>query len=231
MPTFSPDRSAPITLDSTLESRVYGFFALALALTVLGVYLGIQYAWILLTTGVSMVLLLAELVLIFTSRFWVNRSPLNLILYVLFPLISGVTVTPYILSVLVGYANGGAILLNALGATACMTLAAAFLPKATGWDMGPAAMRALLISVIGLLFLGVFQVFVPALRTGAVEMLISGAGIVVFALFTAFDLQKLRMRGYAGVHPLLLALNLYLDIFNLFLYVLRFMVSASGRRN
>jgi FtsH-binding integral membrane protein len=53
---------------------------------------------------------------------------------------------------------------------------------------------------------------------------------VIFALFTAVDIQRVKMLGRYGANPFLLALSLYLDIFNLFLYILRFMLALSGDR-
>jgi FtsH-binding integral membrane protein len=230
MATFSPASDAPLTIDSSTESKVYGFTALALVLTLVGIYAGMQFALQLLSTGMHVVFLLLQLGLVLTSRMWIQRSPVNMVLFVLFPILSGITVTPYILYVLMSYANGATILLNAVGASVCMCLAAAVLPRATGWQMGPAVGRALFISLIGLIVLGLVQVFVPSLRGGPMELLLSGTGIVTFGLYTAYDLQRMRTLALQGVHPLILALQLYLDIFNLILSIIRFMTAASGRR-
>ncbi|KKW40719.1 MAG: hypothetical protein UY90_C0073G0006 [Candidatus Peregrinibacteria bacterium GW2011_GWA2_54_9] len=190
---YSPVQSRPIAISQSTEAQVYGLFAVAMALTVLGVFIGMQYAPVLLTTGLHFFFLFAELGLIFTAGLWMNKSPLNYLLFGLFPLISGFTITPYILSVLTGYANGGSILLNALSATGFM---AAF----------------------------------PSLQTSQFELMLSGVGVVIFALFMAYDLQRIEHLGKMGAHPMMLALSLYLDIFNLFLYILRFMIALSGDR-
>lgn len=219
----------PIALSKNTESQVYSLFALAMALTLVGVYIGMQFAGVLLTTGLHLFFLIAELALIFTARLWMNSSPLNILLFGLFPLLSGITVTPYILYVLTGYANGASILLNAVSATVFMGLAAAVFARTTTWNMGVIG-KALFFSLIGLIVMGLLQLFVPAMRTPQFELLISGAGIIVFSLFTAYDLQRIQQAGRAGVNPIILALSLYLDIFNLFLYVLRFMIAVSGNR-
>ena len=152
-----------------------------------------------------------------------------MLLFALFPLLSGITVTPYILFVLAGYANGASILLNAVGATVFMALAAAVFARTTSADLSVFG-RVLLMSLIGLLIMGLAQMFVPALRSTQMELLISAAGIVLFAGFTAYDIQRIQTLARAGAHPMLLALSLYLDIFNLFLSILRFMVALSGER-
>ncbi len=229
MNTSSMDRSSSLPIATNVESQVYVLFAVAMALTVVGVYVGMAYAATLFSTGMAFGLVIAEFALILTSGWWARQSPLNIILFGLFPLLSGITVTPDLMSVLFGYATGASILMNALLATACMTAAAGVIARLSGWDMSGMG-KALLFSVLGLIAMGLLQVFVPSLRTGTMELVISGAGIVIFGLFTAFDLQRITRLGQMGMSPFLLALSLYLDIFNLFLYILRFMVAFSGNR-
>jgi len=229
MQTFSTTSSQPLSLSPSVESQTYALFAIAMALTFVGVLAGFTWAPLLLTSGVLLVCVILELAIIFTARFWMDQSPLNYLLFGLFPILSGFTITPYLLAVLSQYVNGASILLNAALATTCMGLAAAVFARTTRWNLSVFG-RALFFSILGLLILGLLQVFVPSLRTGTAELLISGAGMVVFALFTAFDLQRIQHLGQRGVSPFLLAISLYLDIFNLFLYVLRFMTAFSGNR-
>ncbi|MDB4978997.1 MAG: hypothetical protein JWM56_1183 [Candidatus Peribacteria bacterium] len=226
---YSAARSQPIVIDSSVEAQVYGLFALAIGLTTVGVYIGSLFAVTLFSSGMLFLFLIAELAIIFTSSFWMDKSPLNYLLFGIFPLLSGITITPYILSVATGYANGTSILLNALGATACMGLAAGVFARTTRWNLGGLG-KALIFSIIGLLVLGLFQVFIPSLRTGQFDLILSGAGVVIFALFTAYDVQRIQNLSRYGANPFMLALSLYLDIFNLFLYVLRLMTAISGNR-
>ncbi len=228
MTTFSHTSSRPIVLSSGTQSAVYGLFTLAMALTLIGVYLGLLWAEMILSSGMHVVLIIAELAIIFSAGWWSTRSPLNIVLFALFPLLSGITITPYLLAIVAGYVNGPAILFNAVLTTVFIGLAAAVLarmaPSLAGFG------RALVLALIGLLVLSLAQIFVPALRTQTMELLISGAGIVLFGVFTAYDLQRIADQGKAGANPFLLAISLYLDIFNLFLMVLRFMTALSGER-
>jgi modulator of FtsH protease len=222
-------RSQPVALSKSTEAQVYGLFTLALGLTCIGVYIGMQYAVDLMTTGVHFVFLALELILIFTARLWMDKTPLNYLLFGLFPLISGFTITPYILHVLVGYANGGVILMNALSATIFMGAAAAVFAKTTSWNLGGMG-KFLFFALIGLIGLAVLQFFIPSLQSTKFELMISGGGVVIFAMFTAYDVQRIAKLGQMGTNPFLLALSLYLDIFNLFLYLLRFMLVLYGDR-
>ena len=68
MDTFSSVRSSPISLSHSVESQVYGYFALAMALTLLGTYLGVHYATQLLGGGFLILFVIAELAIVLTSR-------------------------------------------------------------------------------------------------------------------------------------------------------------------
>jgi len=229
MQQFSTSSGRPMALSASTEAQVYGLFAVAMALTVIGVSIGYSQAPILLSTGTHVLLLILELAIIFTARLWMDKSPLNILLFAAFPVLSGITFTPYILYILVSYVNGLAILYNALAATTFMALAAAVFARTTSWNLGVFG-RGLFFSLLGLIGIGILQLFVPALRTPAAELFISGAGVAVFGFFTAFDLQRIQGMARVGANPFMLALSLYLDIFNLFLYVLRFMTALSGER-
>ncbi|MDA1209122.1 MAG: Bax inhibitor-1 family protein [bacterium] len=219
----------PISIDQSTESQVYALFGLAMGITVAGVYIGSLYAPTLLHSGFHWFFLIAELALILTARLWVNKSPLNYLLFALFPLLSGFSITPLILSVITEYANGTAILLNALSATGFMAASAAVFARTTSWNLGVMG-RGLFFALIGLILLGLMQMFIPGLRTTQFELMLSGAGVVIFGLFTAYDFQRVAQMSRQGANPIMLALSLYLDIFNLFLYILRFMLALSGNR-
>lgn len=224
----TPISSQPIILSRSTESTVYALFAFAMGLTVLGVYLGARFMPVL-GPGTFLLFGLAELALIFSSGWWSRISPWNRVLFALFPFLSGFTIAPYLLSIIATHINGLAILLNALGATACMALGGAVAARMTGWNLAFLG-KFLVMGLIGLLVLGLFQLFIPALQTTQMELWLSGAGVLLFAGFTAYDLQRIQQLARYDVNPFLLALSLYLDIFNLFLSVLRFMVAISGDR-
>ena len=69
------------------------------------------------------------------------------------------------------------------------------------------------------------------LRNPMVDLVLSGIGVIVFVLLTAYDTQKIKRLGQQMVASketmakiaILGALTLYLDFINLFLFLLRFM--------
>lgn len=221
--------SRPAVLSASTEAQVYGLFALAMGLTVLGVYGGMALFPVLFGSGFVWLLVIAEFGIILTAGLWMERTPLNYILFGVFPFLSGLTITPFIMYVLTGYANGGAILVNALLSTMFMALAACVFARTTTWNLGVMG-RGLFFALLGLIGFALLQIFIPALRTTQFELMLSGAGVIIFGLFTAYDLQRIQMLSARGMNPFLLAISLYLDIFNLFLYIVRFMIALSGDR-
>lgn len=225
---YSSSNNAPIVLSASTQSAVYGLFTLAMGLTLAGVFAGLQMAPYILSSGMHLFLMIVELALIFTAGWWSRHSPWNYVLFGAFPLLSGFTITPYLLMVLAGFANGPAILFNAAAATVFMSLSAVVLARIAP-NMAVFG-RTLFFALLGILFLSILQIFVPGLRTQGMELMISGLGIVLFGAFTAYDLQRISHQSALGANPFLLALSLYLDIYNLFLSILRFMTALSGER-
>ena len=76
--------------------------------------------------------------------------------------------------------------------------------------------------LFAMLAAGVLSIFLP--RSRGVEILLSGAGAALFSAYIAFDVQQMAGGGRASVSPdeyVFAALNLYLDVLNVFLYLLR----------
>ena len=229
MDTRSELLNRPLGLERSAEATVYALLGVAFALTAVGVFVGMLFFEAIFSSGMHIALLIAELAILFTANLWVRRSPLNMLLFGLFPFLSGLTFAPYVIAVLAGYANGGSILLNALLSTALMVMAAAICARGLGWNLSSIG-GSLFFALIGLIILSLLQLFIPGLRTTGFELLLSGIGIVLFSLFTAYDLQRMRGQLQLGMSPFLIALSLYLDIYNLFLSILRFMMALSGQR-
>ncbi len=91
------------------------------------------------------------------------------------------------------------------------------------------AMGSIAIMMLWGLILGlVVNMF---LRSPGIDFMLSGAGVIIFTLLTAYDTQKVKRLGQQMLTDqemmekvtILGALTLYLDFINLFLYMLRFM--------
>ncbi len=228
MPIFSESAERSTAANSASISTVYALTALAMLLTAFAAYLGLIYAPIVLQGGFLIPLVILEFAILLSSRWWMDRSPLNVTLFAVFALCSGFTASPLLLNVLQGYVQGPAILLNALIATTLLSAAAGVIAYRTNINaMGLGSI--LFLSLIGLIVIGLLQMFIPALRTGLFEVLISGASVIVFSGFLIYDLQRLQRTAHLE-SPFMLALSLYLDLFNMFLSIVRFMTATSDRK-
>ena len=199
------------------------FFGLAMLSSAVGTYVGFEYAlsYIMQHPWLMFAIFGAELILIFTSNAWKN-SDLAKPLFALFTFLSGMTLAPLLAQVAIQM--GGAIIYKALGATAMTFIAAALIGFRTEKNL--MGMRGFLFaSLIGMLIVGIIGIFIPWSNT--FEMLFSGFGVILFAGYTMYDFQRIKYQS--GMHPIDAALQLYLDIFNLFTFILRLMMSGRNR--
>lgn len=210
---------AKIGIEPTFFGKVMSFFALAVFASAAGAYFTMKYfmGYFIAQPALMWAFFIAELALIFTSRMWSQKIPLNRFLFALFALITGVTIAP-LLGVMAASPGGIAIISKALLTTGLMFTAAALFGWTTRIDLS--GMRGfLIIGLFGMIIVGVLGLFMP--WGSQMEMVYSGIGVLLFAGFTVYDFQKIK--HYPEDRYIDAALNLYLDIFNLFLYILRFM--------
>jgi len=144
-------------------------------------------------------------------------------MFVAFTFITGVTVAPMI-SILAASQSGSTILMQALLATGLMFAATAIIGWTTHYNLS--GLRGfLMMGLIGMIIVGIISIFIP--WGNNIEMIYSGMGVLLFAGFTMYDIQKIKR--YPENMYIEAALNLYLDIFNLFLYILRLIMSLNRR--
>ena len=205
--------------DASFLDKVYFFFGLAIAISATGVYLGTDYimGMIIQAPWMMWVIFGLELALIFTSRMWSTRRPLNYVLFALFALLSGVTVVPLIYSFAIEFGGYG-IIIRALAATTLMFTASAVIGRTTGKNLQGLS-GFLFMGLIGMIIVGVLGIFFPWSNT--FEMMYAGFGVLLFSAFVMVDIQ--RLGNYPQDRYIDAALSLYLDIFNLFISILRLM--------
>lgn len=204
----------------TFFGKVMSFFALAIAASLVGTYVTFNYwlVYFMLKPWLMWVLFGAEIAIIFTSRMWSQKSPLNKLMFAAFAFITGMTIAPLIAIVVSSY-GGVMILMKALLATILTFTAAAIFGWTTKFNLS--GMRGfLMIGLIGLIITGVLGIFFP--WGGTMEIVYSAGGVLLFTGFIMYDFQKLKK--FPENMYIEAALSLYLDIFNLFLFILRLMM-------
>ncbi len=213
------------TFGASFMSKVLTCFGVAVGISALGAYLGLNYfvEYFISTPALVYGLIIAELALVLTSGFWSKKEPINVFLFGLFAFITGLTLVP-ILAYLTLSAGGVNLLVKALAATALMFGGCAIFGATTQHNLQ--GMRGFLImALIGLIVVSLIGLFVPWNNT--FEMIFSGIGVIIFSGYTMYDIQ--RLKHYPEDMYIMAAMQLYLDIFNLFLYILR-LLSALSRR-
>lgn len=222
-------------------NRVYGWMAGGLALTA-------AIAWfvsnsqaiqqlIFGNTLVFILLIVAEFGLVIGLSGAINKiSPQTAaLLFLTYAAVNGLTLS----SIFMVYSKGDIAM--AFATSAGLFLAMSLIGSATHMDLSRIGNIAL-IGLIGIIIVSVVNLF---LKSSGLSFLISIIGIVVFLGLTAWDTQKLRRMALSldptGESPITMAggnpqaekvavigaLSLYLDLINLFLFVLQFF---GGRR-
>ena len=146
-----------------------------------------------------------------------RNKPWNYILLVLFTLLLS-----YTLGVATSYYDTQTLLL-AGGSTCLVTIGLTLYAFQTKYDftgLGPYLLSLLLI----LLFMGVISIFY---KNDVYNLVYSGIGALIFSFYIVYDTQliiggKSKRYKYADEDYIFAALSLYLDIINLFMYILDF---------
>jgi modulator of FtsH protease len=214
MPTYDQTAGlgpATITRDRAREvfGQVMGLVALTVACTALGAYIGRD-----LSGGTGIIMFIGAFACIFGLNFASAKGHEQLAIGLLFGLglLLGLAFGP----VLNAYAKADpSALYQAAGATAVFVAGLAAYGYATRRDLS-SWWRGLFWALIGLLVFGLIGIFVAIPHANVIYSVL---GLVVFGGFTIFDFNRLRRSNMASSVPI--AASIFLDIFNIFLFMLR----------
>ena len=209
--------------------RVYGKMAVGLATTAIAAYLvassntvmtllfsSMMPIWILFAVELGLVIYLS-------ARIDKLSTATAATLFYVYSLINGIVLAPiFLLYTEASIATTFAITAGTFG----IMSVAGYVTKKDLSKFG----SILFMALIGLILCTIVNMF---MRNSMMELLISGAGVLIFTGLTAWDTQAIK-RMCAESDPSMIgkvatmgALSLYLDFINLFLYLLRFL----GNRN
>lgn len=203
--------SQPLTRDQTrgVFGQVMGLVAATIAFLALGAYVGRN-----LSGGSYIIFFLGAFACIFGLQWATARGREQLAIALLFGvgLLLGLAVSPVL--VLYAKAEPGA-LYQAAGCTTLFVGGLGAYGYATRRDLSSWA-RGLFWALLALIVFGLITLFVAI--PGA-NIAYSILGLVVFGAFTMFDFNRLRQANMAMAVPI--AASIFLDIFNVFLLMLR----------
>jgi FtsH-binding integral membrane protein len=200
-----------VTRDGTraVFGQVMGLVALTVGCTALGAYVGRN-----LTGGTGIAFFIGAFACIFGLNFASSRGHEQLAIGLLFGLglLLGLAVAP----VLAVYAKAQpAALWQSAGATAAFVAGLGAYGYATRRDLSSWA-RTLFWALLALIVFGIVGIFV-AIPNG--NVIYAVAGLAIFGAFTIFDFNRLRRASMSSAVPI--AASIFLDIFNVFLFMLR----------
>jgi FtsH-binding integral membrane protein len=203
--------SSASTRDNTraVFGQVMGLVAVTAGCAALGAYIGRH-----LTGGAGIAFFIGAFACIFGLNIATSRKHEQLAIGLLFGLglLLGLAVAP----ILAYYAKEQpAALWQAAGATAAFVAVLGAYGYATRRDLSAWA-RTLFWALLGLIVFGIVGLLV-AIPSGNIIYCVLGLGI--FGGFTIFDFNRLRRTEMAGAVPI--AASIFLDIFNVFLLLLR----------
>ncbi len=216
-----------VNLQSIMR-QVYIWMGLGTLLTAAVAYVTVNSALVHLTANPVILIgaMVAELALVMGISFGFNRiSALTAtMLFLLYAALNGFTLSVILM------AFTTASIVGAFVATGALFGAMSIIGYTTHIDLSKFG-TFLMMALIGLLIAMVVNIFIAS---GPLDLIISVIGVLLFTALTAYDTQRIgRMaaqmdaQGEAGAKLSIFgALKLYLDLINLFLFMLRLI----GRR-
>lgn len=204
--------------------KVYGKMALGLLLTAITSFLVLSSQTLLslfmANAFTFWILFAAELglVIYLSARIDKLSTGTATVMFYLYSILNGITLTPIFL------VYTGASIATTFAITAGTFGAMSIFGYVTRQDLSKFG-SYLFMALIGLIVCVIVNLFV---RNSMFDLLISGAGVLIFVGLTAWDTQAIKRMcaesdsSMVGKVATMGALSLYLDFINLFLYLLRF---------
>lgn len=189
----------------------YKFFAGSLLLGTLGALFGFMFFETVITY--RWVFFIAEIAALFGLMFSKGKPGLNIAMLFIFTTLSGITLVPLLGFVIAR--SGIAAVAQAFGMTTIIFGVMSIYAIKTKDDLanwGKWLFVALIVVIIGSLI----NIF---LGSSSLQVVIAGAGALLFSAFIAYDTQNIIRGAYSS--PVDAAVSLYLDFLNLFVSLLQ----------
>lgn len=206
-------------LASGLLGKIFGLLAFSLAFATVGGYVGAQLgsSWLL-------PLFIVEIALIFAVQGLREREGINMVLLYAFAFVSGATIGPIIAAYI--SAGAGGVVLQAVAVTGVMTVGLSAYALTTKRNL--TGLRTYLsMAVLGLLAAMIVNIFVGG---SAMSGVISWVGALIFSALLIVDVNRAKYAPDTMGNAVVLTLSIYLDIINLFMFLLRILGGGGGRR-
>ncbi|AOK29588.1 MULTISPECIES: Bax inhibitor-1/YccA family protein [Burkholderia] len=218
---------------STAETRnrvlrnTYWLLALSMVPTVLGAWIGVATGFSLFAATSPMMSFLAFLAIAFGFMFAIERtknSAAGVFVLLGFTFFMGLMLSR-LLSFILGFSNGPALIMLAFGGTGVIFAVMATVATVSKRDFSGLG-KWLFVGVIVLLLASFANVF---LHLPALMLTVSVLAIAIFSAYMLFDVQRVVNGGETNYISATLAI--YLDLYNVFTNLLALLGIFGGNRN
>tara|TARA_R110000868_G_scaffold8205_3_gene42422 strand:- start:12157 stop:12840 length:684 start_codon:yes stop_codon:yes gene_type:complete len=174
--------------------------------------------------GIGMAATIAGFISLFVVMA-LRNSPWGLLMVFVFTGLWGFGLGPMLSMYIAAYANGGQLIMTALGGTGVIFLGLSAYVLTTKKNFN--FMGGMLFSgVIAILIASIIGIFVQA---PMLQIIISAAVMLVFSGFILFDTSRIIHGGETNY--IMATVSLFINIVNIFLALLRLLAAFSGNRN
>ncbi|GCE46948.1 modulator of FtsH protease [Thermosporothrix hazakensis] len=204
---------------SDLISKVMGLLAFSFVFASAGAWVGMYVLH--LTFMTYLIVAILGLVLLIALQAMIQRYPANLILLYAFTFLEGLSLSPLLASYV---AFAPTILLQAFLITAATSIGLSIYAWTTKRDFTRLG-DFLFVGLILLLIAGIVNIF---FHSTIFSLIISIVGIGIFMGYILFDIQKAKYMANTLPNAIGLTVSMFLNVLNLFLYILRLLTILQG---
>ena len=222
--TTIESRNVAFNTESALVNFVkttYKFFAASLLFATIGAVIGFMNFELVMRGDVRIGIFIAEIAALIALMFMKKTSGLNVFLLFVFTFLTGVALVPLLGFVMAK--SGVAAVAQAFGMTTIVFGAMSIFAIKTKSDLANMG-KMLFISLIVVVICSLINLF---LGSPMLQVAISGAAVILFSLFVAYDTQNIVRGLYES--PIQAAISLYLDFLNIFVSLLQLFGILGGR--
>lgn len=172
--------------------------------------------------GTGFMLFIGGFIMTFVVRKNANSS-MGLVAVFVFAALMGAALGPMISMYMQAYANGSAIVAQALGGTAIIFLSLSGYALTSGKNfnfLGGFIFTGMMVAIVAM----IANIF---LQIPALSLAISSAVILIMSGFILFDTSRIMNGGERNY--IMATVSLYLSIFNIFIHLLRLLGALTGR--
>ena len=223
-----PQRAETVAVDSHRVLRnTYWLLALSMLPTIAGALAGMQLNFIALFKAAPIMTPLLMFGAMIGSLFVVTRlrdSAWGVLALFGFTFIAGLMLTP-ILTVAAGFRNGGQLVALSGGLTAAVFFSLAGYASVTKRDFAFLG-KFLFVGLIVLIVASLANLF---FQVPAVSLTISAVAVLLFSMFLLHDVSRIVKGGETNY--ITATLNLFLNVYNIFISLLNLLLAFSGQRD